>query len=219
MAHDIEADKSSKHFVSRDATLKNREYTSEQLSLVKKIRACKDYYEILSINKNASVREIRNSYRKIALKLHPDKNGAPGAEEAFKTAVNAVTVLTDIRKRINYDLYKNGTDCERSTKSNRPRSYTGGFDDAEVNTDKYFNPGYGLRSRVYTRRGQQWQRKTDDIKQQQHSHIKENQNTGLLTIAEVLVSILMVILLAMMFGYYFISDLSYNLSTSDYFRI
>lgn len=47
-------------------------------------RCCKDYYEILSVSKDATDSEIKKSYRKIALQLHPDKNRAPGADEAFK---------------------------------------------------------------------------------------------------------------------------------------
>lgn len=47
-------------------------------------RSCKDYYEILSVSKDATDSEIKKSYRKIALQLHPDKNRAPGADEAFK---------------------------------------------------------------------------------------------------------------------------------------
>lgn len=63
-----------------------RDYTPEQKSSVDKVRKCKStaYYEILDIKAEASEAEIKKAYRKLALVMHPDKNGAPGADEAFK---------------------------------------------------------------------------------------------------------------------------------------
>lgn len=51
---------------------------------VRTILATKDYYAILRIEKDAGVDDIKRAYRKLALKLHPDKNKAQGADEAFK---------------------------------------------------------------------------------------------------------------------------------------
>lgn len=51
---------------------------------VRNIRRTKDFYEILSISKTANDDDIKKAYRKLALKLHPDKNQAKGADEAFK---------------------------------------------------------------------------------------------------------------------------------------
>ena len=48
------------------------------------IKKCKDYYEILGVNKEATEAELKKQYRKLALQFHPDKNRAPGASEAFK---------------------------------------------------------------------------------------------------------------------------------------
>jgi molecular chaperone DnaJ len=68
--------------------------------------AKKDYYEILGISKTASQDEIKKSYRKLALKYHPDKNpGDKAAEEKFKQAAEAYEVLSNAEKRKKYDQF------------------------------------------------------------------------------------------------------------------
>lgn len=63
----------------------------------------KDYYKILGIPRNASDDDIKKAYRKLALKFHPDKNKAAGAEEQFKLVAEAYEVLSDKRKKEIYD--------------------------------------------------------------------------------------------------------------------
>ena len=63
----------------------------------------KDYYKILGISKNANEDDIKKAYRKLALKYHPDKNKAPGAEERFKEVAEAYEVLSDKKKRDIFD--------------------------------------------------------------------------------------------------------------------
>lgn len=65
----------------------------------------KDYYKILGISKSASDDEIKKAYRKLALKYHPDKNKAPGAEDKFKEVAEAYEVLSDKKKRDVFDQY------------------------------------------------------------------------------------------------------------------
>jgi DnaJ family protein B protein 12 len=65
----------------------DREYTPAQQAAVNRVRKCKptDYYGILDLESPSSDSEIRKAYRKLALIMHPDKNTAPGADEAFKS--------------------------------------------------------------------------------------------------------------------------------------
>jgi DnaJ family protein A protein 2 len=65
-----------------------------------------DYYEVLGINKNATLKEIKKAYRTLAMKYHPDKNPHnPQAEEMFKKISHAYEILSDPEKRKTYDLY------------------------------------------------------------------------------------------------------------------
>ncbi len=66
----------------------------------------RDYYEVLGINKSANKDEIKKAYRKLALKYHPDKNkGDKAAEEKFKEASEAYHVLSDDKRKNNYDQF------------------------------------------------------------------------------------------------------------------
>jgi molecular chaperone DnaJ len=66
----------------------------------------RDYYEVLGIQRTASIEEIKKSYRRLALQHHPDKNpGDAEAEEKFKEAAEAYGVLSDDEKRARYDRY------------------------------------------------------------------------------------------------------------------
>ena len=68
--------------------------------------AKRDYYEVLGVEKGASKQDIKKAYRKMALKYHPDHNpGNKEAEEKFKEAAEAYSVLSDDEKRQRYDQF------------------------------------------------------------------------------------------------------------------
>ena len=66
----------------------------------------RDYYEVLGVDKSASAEEIKKAYRKMAVKYHPDKNpGDKEAEEKFKEAAEAYSILSDPDKKARYDQF------------------------------------------------------------------------------------------------------------------
>jgi DnaJ-class molecular chaperone len=66
--------------------------------------ARKDYYEVLGIARQATEEEVKKAYRRIALKVHPDVNNGPDANDKFKEITEAYGVLIDPGKRRIYDL-------------------------------------------------------------------------------------------------------------------
>ncbi|HEY2040113.1 MAG TPA: molecular chaperone DnaJ [Edaphobacter sp.] len=65
-----------------------------------------DFYEVLSVSRDASDQELKTAYRKLAMQYHPDRNqGDPAAEEKFKECSEAYQVLSDPDKRAAYDRY------------------------------------------------------------------------------------------------------------------
>lgn len=82
------------------------EGTPEQRALIQTIlRAGHDYYKVLGVEKGADEESVKRAYRKLALKLHPDKNKAKGATDAFKQVSKAFSCLSDSEKRASYDRW------------------------------------------------------------------------------------------------------------------
>lgn len=200
------------------ATQVNSDYTKEQLEHVKRIEKCKDYYEILSVTKEATDGDIKKSYKKLALQLHPDKNKAPGAAEAFKAIGNAVAILTDPEKRKQYDLY--GPEEERmqnapSRQNHSHFNYTRGFE-ADITPEELFNIFFGggfPQQEFYMRHaGPRWRQQ---VPQAQHAHAQ--QANGYTTFLQML-PVLLLILLTMMSSF-FISDPVYSLHSNAKYSV
>jgi molecular chaperone DnaJ len=66
----------------------------------------RDYYEVLGVGRDATVPDIKRTYRQLAVQFHPDRNpDDPEAEERFKEASEAYAVLSDAEKRARYDRF------------------------------------------------------------------------------------------------------------------
>ena len=112
----------------------------------------RDYYEVLGANRNANNDDFKASYRKLALKYHPDRNpGDKEAEEKFKEASEAYEVLRDPQKRNIYDQFGH-QGLEGS-------GFSGfsGFDDIFSSFggifEEFFSFGTGRRSRSRVQKG------------------------------------------------------------------
>jgi molecular chaperone DnaJ len=65
----------------------------------------RDYYEVLGVAKSASASELKNAFRSLARKYHPDRSQEDNAEEMFKEIQEAYAVLSDDEKRAQYDRF------------------------------------------------------------------------------------------------------------------
>ena len=100
--------------------------------------AKRDYYEVLGVDKSATAEEIKKAYRKMAVKYHPDKNpGDKAAEEKFKEAAEAYSVLSDADKKAKYDQFGHaGVDGAGP-------DFSGGFGNLNDILNDLFGGGFG----------------------------------------------------------------------------
>ncbi|XP_073840789.1 dnaJ homolog subfamily B member 12 [Musca autumnalis] len=194
------------------------DYTAEQMEAVRKVKKCKDYYEILGVTKTSTDSEIKKAYKKLALQLHPDKNRAPGAVEAFKAVGNAAAILTDPEKRKQYDLYGineshsggggGGNGGMRNGYYASDFGYSRGFQ-ADVSAEEIFNMFFGSgfpQQNVYMR--------TNRRRQQREERENQSSSSALIN----LLPILVLIGLSMMSSF-FISDPIYSLTPSHKYSV
>ncbi|KAG1335559.1 chaperone protein dnaJ 49-like [Cocos nucifera] len=116
----------------------SRAYTEEQITVVRQIKKQRDYYQILGLERNCTVEDVRKAYRKLSLKVHPDKNRAPGAEEAFKAVSKAFQCLSNEEGRKRYDLVGSEEPAfDRAAARRHARGFDG-FYDADVDAEEIF---------------------------------------------------------------------------------
>ena len=113
----------------------------------------RDYYEVLGVNRDASDEEIKKSYRKLAMKFHPDRNpDRKDAEEKFKEAKEAYEVLSESAKRRAYDAYGHaGVNAQMGGGMGPDGQNMGGF--AEAFGDIFSDIFGGGRGRTNVYRG------------------------------------------------------------------
>jgi DnaJ family protein B protein 12 len=119
-----------------------KNYTDVQQKLALRVLQTKNYYEILGITRSATEKDVKLAYRKLSMKLHPDKNKAPEAEEAFKKVVKAHTALSDAKSRRYYDQ----TGEEEQDTRNRGGGgggFQGGMDPTADDIFQFFFNGAG----------------------------------------------------------------------------
>ncbi len=130
-----------------------RTYTQAQVDLVNKILKAKEggrggHYRVLGIPEDADDNALKKAYRKLALKLHPDKNSAPKADDAFKALGLAYATLSDPQKRTIYDRFGEEDPDNRGGGGGGGFRHGGGgqgvhFNGQNVNPEDIFNMFFG----------------------------------------------------------------------------
>lgn len=154
-AENVNGSNNSRHSPSKSGTSnenvrKNgsngRSYTEENERIALEVlksketngSAMKPHYHVLGVGSNASDVELKKAYRKLALKLHPDKNSAPHAHEAFTAVGLAYNTLSDPQKRSIYDRYGEEDPDNRGGGSTRTH-----FQGQDVSPEEIFNMFFG----------------------------------------------------------------------------
>jgi len=116
----------------------------------------KDYYETLGVPRSATQDEIKQAYRKLARKYHPDVSKQPDAEARFKELGEANEVLKDPEKRAAYDRmgsnYKNGQDFSPPPDWNEGFEFSGSGEPGGMPNSDFFEALFGRRAQ-HARRG------------------------------------------------------------------
>jgi len=180
-----------------EATPAAREYTAEQLEVVRQVKKhTRDYYQILGLEKDCSVEDVRKAYRKLSLKVHPDKNKAPGAEDAFKAVSKAFQCLSDAESRKRYDLVGSDEPVAHHRRASTARAYNGFYED-DFDPDEIFrNFFFGGMAPATTRQFGQFGTfhfRTGGM----HAHAHAQQNSGGSTV-RMLIQLLPVLLLLLL---------------------
>ena len=136
--HIHERKKSSSSSSSSVGSADAKGYTDAQEEAVKAVLRSSTLYERLGVPRNASQSDIKKSFRKLALLLHPDKNSHPKADEAFKQVAEAFDVLSDEEKKKNYDIFGK-TNNASSSRPDTPRFRGATYDDIDSEILRHFH--------------------------------------------------------------------------------
>ncbi|MDE2422122.1 MAG: DnaJ domain-containing protein [Gammaproteobacteria bacterium] len=137
----------------------------------------KDYYQILGVPRTASQDEIKQAYRKLARKYHPDVSKEPDAEERFKELGEANEVLKDPEKRAAYDQM--GSQWKSGQNFQPPPNWNAGFEfsgrgDAQDGFGGQFEQGFGhsdFFEALFGRQGRQSARQAPTQGQDHHAKV------------------------------------------------
>ncbi|CAG0915962.1 unnamed protein product [Notodromas monacha] len=190
-------------------------YSTEQIEAVKRVKSCKNFYEILNVSKDAADTELKKQYRRLALLLHPDKNKLPGAAEAFKAVGNAYAILSDVQKRKEYDMYGAEGLSQTSPRQRRTPGHDFYSFEADISAEELFNMFFGggfPSSNVYHRSHRYHRHFNHEARSQTRTEPEANSYSVLFN----LMPLLMLIFLTLI-GNWFAADPLYSLSpTSKY---
>lgn len=120
----------------------------------------KDYYEVLGVSRSASKEDIKQKYKKLAKKYHPDISKEPNAEEKFKEISEAYAVLGDDGKKARYDQFGHSAFSGQFSQEDIFRGFDFGSIFEEIFGSSGFGRGFGGRSRR-SRRGRDLQYNLD----------------------------------------------------------
>lgn len=124
---------------------REKKVTPEQKQIVQQVLKARDFYEILGVDKRATDEDIKKAYRKLALKLHPDKNEADKAEEAFKRVSKAFSCLSDPDKRAYYERtgYENASAAQAAQAGQRSAGQGNVYYAEDFDPEEIFNMFFG----------------------------------------------------------------------------
>lgn len=119
--------------------------------------AKKNYYDVLGISKQASEKEVKKSYKRLAIKYHPDRNqGNKKAEKKFKEIKEAYEVLSNPQKRASYDRYGHSAFEQNNSSSSFTSTFSAGTDFGDIFGD-VFGDIFGNNRRNKSSKGEDLQ--------------------------------------------------------------